>query len=586
MLRTSWFGRLRGGLVVPVAVGVGAAAWILRFNDPGGTYAGLTDDHFFYLARGWQILLGELPVRDFVDQGAPLFYYTAAAVQTVFGRGTLSEVAFCVTMLAIGAALTFWLASRASGSILAGLAGVFFHLQLGPRFYNYPKILVYALAIPLLWCFADRPSPWRRFWLAVVTVAGFLFRHDHGVFVAVATVVMLAFLTSMPWRERMRHGLLYAVTCLVLVAPYAAFVQLNGGVSTYGQQVAAWAERERERTPPEWPGLFENTEAVSDAGGQGSVVTRAVAIVQDNIVAWTYYFELGLPILSLLILAGAQDGFRASWPHTRAKLATVAVLALVLDAGFLRSPLEARLADPSVPHAVLIAWLLVTLPRFVLTGAWLPPRLMGVGWLLRSAGAVVGVVFTLVLWSQLTEDVVRRLERAYVTDGLGDAIDRVGTIAERLRTDWDLESWMERPDRPGLRDLALYVNACTQATDRVFVQAYMPQVLALARRGFAGGHADLRPGFFATDAAQRLTVERLGRQSVPIMLLETEDEYQNFRNAFPRIVEHLDREYVLVGTQQFDGRFGTTLFVRRDRVPEGVYDPFGWPCFGPGTVQP
>ena len=52
------------------------------------------------------------------------------------------------------------------------------------------------------------------------------------------------------------------------------------------------------------------------------------------------------------------------------------------------------------------------------------------------------------------------------------------------------------------------------------------------------------------------------------------------------VVEHLDREYVLVGTQQFDGRFGTTLFVRRDRVPEGVYDPFGWPCFGPGTVQP
>ena len=63
-----------------VAACVFVFSWFFRFNDPNGGFAGLTDDHFFYLLRGWQILLGELPVRDFVDHGAPLYFYVSAAV--------------------------------------------------------------------------------------------------------------------------------------------------------------------------------------------------------------------------------------------------------------------------------------------------------------------------------------------------------------------------------------------------------------------------------------------------------------------------------------------------------------------------
>ena len=63
--------------------------------------------------------------------------------------------------------------------------------------------------------------------------------------------------------------------------------------------------------------------------------------------------------------------------------------------------------------------------------------------------------------------------------------------------------------RPELITLSLYINACTAPTDRVLVQSYLPQVLAIARRAFAGGHADLRPGFFEMEDAQRLTLERL-----------------------------------------------------------------------------
>src|SRR5918992_1055400 len=98
--------RVKVAVTGTVLVLVFAGSWLFRFNDPGGSFAGLTDDHFFYVVRGWQILHGDLPARDFVDHGAPLFYYIAAAVQVAGGRGTLSEVVFCTAALSFGAVLT------------------------------------------------------------------------------------------------------------------------------------------------------------------------------------------------------------------------------------------------------------------------------------------------------------------------------------------------------------------------------------------------------------------------------------------------------------------------------------------------
>ena len=103
-------------IVWAVAVGIFTFTWLLRFNDPGGSFAGLTDDHFFYLVRGWQILFGDLPVRDFVDHGAPLYYYLGARrCSCSSGAARCREVAFSVTMLSLCAALVFWLAAESLG---------------------------------------------------------------------------------------------------------------------------------------------------------------------------------------------------------------------------------------------------------------------------------------------------------------------------------------------------------------------------------------------------------------------------------------------------------------------------------------
>jgi hypothetical protein len=566
-------------LTITCAIGILVVSWLFRFNDPGGSFAGLTDDHFFYVIRGWQILYGDLPVRDFVDHGAPLYFYIAAGVQSLFGRGTLSELAFSVTMLSVGAAGTFLLATRASGWIAAGLAGVLLHILLEPRFYNYPKILVYVAAVPALWWYADRPGGGTRFLLAAITVIGFLLRHDHGLFVAIAFAALLVALRDTPVRARVREATLYGATVLALLLPYFVFVQMNGGIVSYFAQASAWAARDRERAPVVWPGLFDYPNGVPEAVTSGGPFGRGVAAVRANMIAWMYYFQLALPLFALAVLAIAKDAARPGWRRASAKLAVVAVLGIALNAGFLRSPLGARLADPSVPHAILVAWLAIAVPALIFSRrSWQPSM---VRWIVpaRTAVGAIALLFAFVIGTAVTTDLYQRLAKANLVEGPRRAFAAAAGVADNVRTDWRLASWAERENRPDLMRLVLYLSDCTPLDARVFVQPYIPQVLPLARRGFAGGHADLRPGFFTDEAAQRLTLERLQRQNVPIALLETGDALANFRASFPLISAYLDQHYQVGGTHTFDERFGITLLVRNDAGLTGRDDELGWPCF-------
>ncbi len=430
-----------------VAIAIFIFTWFFRFNDPNGGFAGLTDDHFYYLLRGWQILYGELPFRDFVDAGAPLYFYVSAAVQLLFGLGTLSELAFSTTLIALASALTFWLAARASGSIWLGVLGALFQILLLPRFYNYPKLLVYTAAIPLLWWFADRPGRRPLIWLAMVTVVGFLFRHDHGAFVAVTVAAMLLLASHVRWTERARYAVFYGAVSLALVSPYLLFIQLNGGLGEYRRQATEWVEEERARTPVQWPGLFDNPDGVSADAREGAPLTRAIGVVRDNRVAWLYYFEIALPILVLLLVGLSRDGFRPAWPHGTQKIAVVAILGLVLDAGFLRSPLQARVADPSVPHAILLAWLVAAVPRmFASRSSWTPAAER---WIVpvRVLSLVAAVAAAFVLAAIFTNRIYDRLEDAYLTEGPRVALARSTTVGEGARRDWDLATWTTRADR-------------------------------------------------------------------------------------------------------------------------------------------
>jgi hypothetical protein len=393
--------------------------------------------------------------------------------------------------------------------------------------------------------------------------------------VAAAFAALLLLVRDMPWKERARHAVLYGALTLALLAPYLVFIQLNGGVMSYVEQTSSWAARERRRTEIVWPGLFDYPNGVSEESQNTSALVRPMWVVRDNTTAWWYYFELALPLLALAVLATSRDAYRPTWVRAGPKVAVVAVLAMILNAGFLRSPLDARLADPSVPHAILIAWLAAALPAmFRMSQSW-RPALQRWRIPLASAAVVAAAPFAFVLAATMTRDVYDRLDNSGLTEGVRSAFRHAASTARGVRTDWQ-RAIEEQENRSELFTLARYLNACTSPDARVFVQPYIPQVVALARRPFAGGHGDLRTGFFNTADAQALTISRLQRQQVPVALLGESPE--SYRKSFPLIGEYLQQRYDVAGTYVFDDRLPITLLIRKGMESHRRFEKLDWPC--------
>src|SRR5215510_13277545 len=128
-----------------LAAALATAAWRVL------TFHGFNNDHYIYLAGAQQMVLGEWPVRDFVDPGWPLMYGVSAAARELLGRELWVELLLVSSAFAAGAAFTFVAAARLSGSIALALMVTLLEIGLNPRSFGYPKLLLYALAG---WAFA------------------------------------------------------------------------------------------------------------------------------------------------------------------------------------------------------------------------------------------------------------------------------------------------------------------------------------------------------------------------------------------------------------------------------------------------
>jgi hypothetical protein len=388
-------------------------------------------------------------------------------------------------------------------------------------------------------------------------------------------LTLLLAMRQLPWPERLRHGVVYGALVVALLAPYLVFVQFNGGLVSYFESASAWAERDRGRAEVVWPGLFDNPDGVSDAARDGSFVPRARAVYHDNQVAWLYYMLIALPFICLVALAFGLDAFRPGWPEATAKIAVVAVLGIVLNAFFFRHPLEARLADSSVPNAILIAWLGAGVVRAWARSDVLRPVWQRHPWPARTGLLVITLPVALLVAALLSDDTYRRLDKSSLVERFGKPFERADYITGVVAAAWPVDPSVHQE---GSLKLAAYLRACTAPTDRVFMTPYLPQVLAMADRAFAGGHADLRADFFDTEAEQLKTLERLRRQSVPFVVFD-DGHIPGFRESFPLITRYLDERYVAAGTRPIDERTSITLLVEKGREPLRTWEPLDWPCF-------
>jgi len=613
-----------------------------------------TNDHFVHLSRARQILLGDVPVKDFFDPGLFLQYYASAAALMLSGGTLLGETVLTVGGVALGTALTFLLATALTSSRSLGLAAAALTVAIIPRLYNYPKVFLYALALLCMWEYLRRPGRLSLMVLSLVTALAFLFRHDHGVYIGAAVTVGLAVFYWREWPELGAAFARYVLVVLIAILPWGVFVQSNAGLWTY---FTGSIPQVREAATPRfnwlpftmapptswfrldpapdltvfvrWAGTVDETTRQAKEAQYGLLrgeardentwryalasdeVDRIRALVQDpavedthgidrstfrvnlaedltvrlqrqipllrlhmapglmteaNAVAWLYYLTILAPFAAGVLLVVRRH--RISRAETAFMTALVA-LCLMIDQGILRDYPGARLADVAAPTAVLLAWVVRSRqPR--------PPGAPATNWFIRPAAIVAVAIVTIWSAASVGRADVQLRRSGILSDPAGTPARLMATVHELQQRPIDL--WSENSDS-GLHELTRYVLACTAPSDRILVAWFEPEVFFYGERGFAGGQVYLYKGWHSSDADQRLTVERMRKQRVPIVLVNSALEGNPFKFDFPIVYQYVVERYRVAAEGTFG--FDQTYSVLTDRhiVPTGTYDRFDLPCY-------
>ena len=245
----------RGMTDVVLCAGVFAFTFIYRFNTLGGAFGGFSNDEFGYLARARQIQAGEWPFRDFNDPGWFLTDGMSALAQSIGGYNLRSQALLTIGMLSLAAGLTFLLARRAAGSYAAAFAAIAIHIGLEPRHYNYPKLVLYAAGILLAWRYVDRPTTGRLAALGGIAGLGFLFRHDHLIYLGAFSLATVAMVHWRSARQMLRGAVTVGLAAGIFVLPFLGFLAVSGGVGEYFRSALVYVERDAQRTGFTLPGV-------------------------------------------------------------------------------------------------------------------------------------------------------------------------------------------------------------------------------------------------------------------------------------------------------------------------------------------
>jgi hypothetical protein len=509
------------GVHVTSAIAILGIAFFYQVTRPA-----FVNDHFDHLSKARQVLHGEYPVRDFFDPGRPLTVGLSAVALALSHDTLLGEAVLTMGAIAVGVMLVYWLAQRYTGSVLWGYWAAACMLTIDLRLYNYPKALVPMVAVWLIVRYLDVPSAARAVCLGAWGGLGFLFRHDLGVYLAVATLAALLLR-----RSRARNVAIVGAAAALVAAPYLIYLQQ---INSLGSVAAEGSE-----------GLI-SAARVSWRPFVGPVDSSAW--LRINAENWLFYLFFVTPLVAFgLWLA------RRVAPPLSAHVVTLAVLCTALVLFLIRGNLDSRLPDVAAPSFVLAAWLLAALfdAGRARTAYW--------RWILPAA-AVAAAAVTLASVQELVEwQTARRVTRA---------ITRLPTsITEPIAylSAEPLVAWENDRGTTGLRGLARWMRSCTAIDDRFLVFGYYPEVFFYARRLFAGGMLFFNAGYFSRPAEQRLTVERLRQQRTPFVIVE-ESELPALDGMYAIVGAYIREHYRRAAESAF-GDSRTFVIFQDNRVP-------------------
>jgi hypothetical protein len=521
------------------------------------SFSGFTNDHYLHLARAQQMVLGDWPVRDFVDPGMPLMYLVSAVAELVGGRALWVELAVVAMAYACGSAMTLATAARLSGRLAVAVAVTGGLVILNPRSYSYPKVLLYALAGLLFTWAAGHPTRRRIAGLALLTAVAFLFRHDHGLYIGVGASVLLLCGETGGVRGSIRRILTFAGLVLLLLAPWALYVQYWVGLGEYFRSGIEFSRHEASATAIET-----------------LPVLRLGAPLRANATAWLFYLFHLLPLVAAALAwwppAGGGSGRRA----TAAAVSGIAAMALLANAGFLREELVPRIPDAAASAAMLGAYCL---------GRWLdawPSRLV-VRTVCRVAAAAV-LAITMASCAALA-DLEGQVDKARLAGGIGHVLGRLDDLRLRLARAMPEDEQVPSRHAAAMMPLFDYLGRCTLPTDRMLLTGnLMPEAFVLAHRGFAGGHPAYFSGYYSGQDDQFRAVERMRHESVPVVVVS--EDFEHFRATMPIVAAFVEENYVKGADIEVERN--PPLAVYFPRFAAGTPDPAtGWPCLHPNVSR-
>ena len=189
------------------------------------------------------------------------------------------------------------------------------------------------------------------------------------------------------------------------------------------------------------------------------------------------------------------------------------------------------------------------------------------------------LLFGVTLWSVSTvSGFPRELRRSALLSGIDATWGNLRAVTRGLRSRPIDEYGPEGRSR-GLGSLARYVLTCTAPTDRLLVmEAFEPQMAFYSERAFAGGQVHFLGGWHTSKADQQLTIERLDRESVPIVIMGVRPK-PGFHLNFPDVAVYVSAHYVQVAESAFGGRQPWRVLVDTRRKPVGIDATLGLPCY-------
>jgi hypothetical protein len=610
-------------------------AFVYRLPDA----TALINDHFMHVVWGRQLLLGRLPVRDAVSLGMPLQTGISAAAEWLVGYRLLSEALVISTAFAAAAGLTFVLVQRAAGRLVIAVTAALLEVAIAPRTYSYPKLIVYAAGIWLLWRYIDRPSLRRAIQLGIATALAFYLRHDHGLYLGLVTMAVIAMRHGRAVRAALRQSAAFAITCLLLVAPFLGYVEAYGSVREYAHDLRQFSAREHSGNPFVWPAWplasvdsiarwttardravhinIRWSEAASDeTRRQAALRYRLQGDSPGEIQSGRFTLSdtstaNGRAIINDPAIEDTSgidrltgDVYTSGWYVGPIRLLngldTAAASAALLFFVFLALPVAAAVALVRNRHppgplgqwermkiAAVVLVAVVTFFGFVrdaldvrIADAVVAPLVLA-GWL--SARWVSGGWPS--AWSRALRvavllvaliPVTRSIVVAGAVEPRLERAEPASVIWTRLVTSPPFDAWAARGSAE--YRIVRYVRDCTDPREPLLVLSPAPQLYYYADRPFAGRMGWYMEGYYSSELNQRENATALAEDRPPVAIIDAGRELSDLA-THPSALTYLTRSYHQIG--ELSAADGTRLrvFGRNDRRPAGTQADVGWPCY-------